>query len=95
MRDRYERLCLENGFAPNVVMECNDRQLLQFYVQSGLGLTIGAYRALRDHTQDEIVPLTVVDFNETQNVCVYYRESVPETSALRDFRDFLYTKRFG
>lgn len=94
MRDRYERLCRENGFTPNVVIECNDRQLLQYYVQSGLGLSIGAYRALNDSTQDAIVPLTVVDFNETQNVYVYYRESTPENPQLKQFRDFLYSKRW-
>lgn len=94
MRDRYERLCRENGFAPNVVIECNDRQLLQYYVQSGLGLTIGAYRALSDSTQDAIVPLTVVDFNETQNVYVYYRGTDSESAQLRQFRDFLYSKRY-
>ena len=93
MRDRYEQLCARNGFQPNVVIECNDRQILQYYVQSGLGLTIGAYRALGDNTQDAIVPLTVVDFNETQNVCVYYRENTASAHLL-EFRDFLYSKRY-
>lgn len=94
MRNRYERLCQKHGITPNVAIECNDRQLLQYYVQSGLGLTIGAYRALQDNTQNTIAPLTVIDFNETQNVYVFYKSSGHRNAALKDFCDFLYTKRY-
>lgn len=93
MRDRYERLCQKYGITPNVVVECNDRQLLQYYVESGLGLTIGAYRALGDSTQNAIAPLTVVDFNETQHVYVYYRATRYNSPALKMFRDFLFARR--
>jgi len=94
MRDLYERLCRQYGMTPNVAIECNDRQLLQYYVQSGLGLTLGAFRALQDQTQDAIAPLTVVDFNETQSVHVFYRARDDRSTALRDFCEFLYSKRY-
>lgn len=94
MRNRYEQICKKHGVMPNVAIECNDRQLLQYYVQSGLGLTIGAYRALSDSTQNAISPLTVVDFNETQNVYVFYKNSADRNIALKEFCDFLYTKRY-
>ena len=94
MRDRYERICKRYGITPNIAVECNDRQLLQYYVQSGLGLTIGAYRALDDNTQNAIAPLTVIDFNETQNVYVYYQDGKDTRPALKHFREFLYTKRY-
>ena len=93
MRSRYEDLCKKYSVMPNVAIECNDRQLLQYYVQSGLGLTIGTYRALSDSTQNLISPLTVVDFNETQSVYVFYNNPNGENHALKDFCDFLYTKR--
>lgn len=91
MRSRYEKICQSLGVMPNVAIECNDRQLLQFYVQSGLGLTIGTYRALSDDTQNLISPLTVIDFNETQSVYVFYKST--ENPEIKDFCDFLYTKR--
>jgi len=94
MRNRYELLCKEKGITPKVAIECNDRQLLQYYVQSGIGLTIGAYRALNDNTQNAICPLTVVDFNETQNVYVFYKNYENKNLALKDFCDFLYTKKY-
>lgn len=94
MRNRYERFCQKCGITPNVGIECNDRQLLQFYVQSGLGLTIGAYRALNDNTQTNIAPLTVVDFNETQSVYVLYKNINHQNLPLKEFCDFLYTKRY-
>lgn len=94
MRNRYERICKRLAISPNVAIECNDRQLLQYYVQSGLGLTIGTYRALNDNTQNAIAPLTVVDFNETQNVCVFYKNPQNRNTDIKDFCDFLYTKRY-
>jgi len=93
MRSRYEQICKKLGVMPNVAIECNDRQLLQYYVQSGLGLTIGTYRALSDSTQNLIAPLTVVDFNETQSVYVFHKNTDGSNSALKAFCDFLYTKR--
>lgn len=93
MRRRYEQLCKENDFAPDVCIECNDRQLLQYYVQSNMGLTMGAYRALNDNTQNAIVPLKVTDFNETQEVYVFYQKS-RENAARKEFADFLYGKRY-
>lgn len=93
MRNLYERTCKNRGMQPNVAIECNDRQCLQYYVQAGMGLTLGAYRALNDHTQDGIVPLKVVDFDETQSVYVFYRKSRDLNIPLKNFCDFLYCKR--
>ena len=94
MRRLYEKLCKMYDFAPNVCIECNDRQLLQYYVQSGMGLTIGANRALTDNTQNAIVPLKVTDFNEIQQVYVFFRKAY-DNSARKEFKEFLYSKRFN
>lgn len=93
MRNLYERICHREGLSPNVTIECNDRQCLQYYVQANMGLTLGAYRALKDHTQDNISPLNVTDFNETQSVYVFYREKA-QNSTIRNFCNFLHKQRY-
>lgn len=93
MRRLYEHTCKLHGIKPNVTIECNDRQCLQYYVQAGMGLTLGAYRALNDHTQQGIVPLKIIDFDETQSVYVFYRKTNGLNAPLKDFCDFLYSKR--
>lgn len=92
MRERYEKLCKQNGISPNVIFECNDRQILQYFVQSGTALTIGAYRALADNTQDEILPLNVTDFNQVQNVFAIFRDKNNPT--LKNLCNLLYEKRY-
>lgn len=59
-----------------------------------MALTVGAYRALNDHTQDNIAPLNVLDFNATQEVYVFYRKTSPVNVPLKEFCDFLYFKRY-
>ena len=92
MRNLYERICHREGLTPNVTIECNDRQCLQYYVQANMGLTLGAYRALKDNTQDNISPLNVIDFNETQSVYVFYRNR--DNNTVAEFCDFLYQQRY-
>lgn len=94
MRNLYEKTCKQHGFQPNVAIECNDRQCLQYYVETGMALTVGAYRALNDHSQDGIAPLNVLDFNATQEVYVFYRKTSPVNIPLKEFCDFLYFKRY-
>lgn len=94
MRNLYERICKKNGIIPNVAIECNDRQCLQYYVQANMGLTLGAYRALEDHTQTNMTALRVTDFNETQSVYVFYREDVENYTNIKPFCDFLYEQRY-
>ena len=94
MRNLYEKICRQQGIQPNVSIECNDRQCLQYYVQADMGLTLGAYRALKDHTQDNIAPLHITDFNEIQSVYVYYHETGNKNNAIADFCNFLYNQRY-
>ncbi len=92
MRNLYERVCSQVGIEPNVAIECNDRQCLQYYVQADMGLTLGAFRALEDNTQNNISALKVTDFNEVQSVYVFYREE--PRGAVKAFCDFLYSERY-
>lgn len=92
MRNLYERICQQYGIIPNVTIECNDRQCLQYYVESNMGLTLGAYRALEDHTQTNISALHIVDFNEIQSVYVFYRQT--DNRTINAFCNFLYEQRY-
>lgn len=94
MRNRYEKICKQLGISPKVLIECNDRQILQYYVQSGAALTIGAHRALKDNTQDLILPLNILDFNQVQNVFVFYKDTNIQNPFLKEFCDLLYKKRY-
>ena len=94
MRNLYERTCRKHGIVPNVAIECNDRQCLQYYVQANMGLTLGAFRALEDQTQTNMSALRVTDFNETQSVFVFYRGNGKSKENIRAFCDFLYSKRY-
>lgn len=94
MRNLYEQLCDKHKIAPNIGIECNDRQLLQYYVQSGLGLTIGACRSLDDHTQNDIIPLNVTDFNEIQTVYVFQKREQENNPIIRNFCRYLQSKRY-
>lgn len=92
MRNLYERTCQKHGIVPNVAIECNDRQCLQYYVQANMGLTLGAYRALEDQTQTNMSALRVTDFNETQSVYVFHRGN--DNVSVKAFCDFLYDRRY-
>lgn len=94
MRKLYERTCQKHGILPNIAIECNDRQCLQYYVQANMGLTLGAFRALADQTQTNISALRVTDFNETQSVHVFYRDSGEHQATIKAFCDFLYAQRY-
>lgn len=93
-REVFNQMCESNSISPNVLIQCNDSLVLQYYVESGFGLTIGAYNAQNDIIKSNMVPLNVIDFNETQNVFVYYREKALNNSILKQFSDFLYTHRY-
>ena len=70
-------------------------QILQYYVESGVALTIGAHRALKDNTQNSISPLNVFDFNEIQNVFVFYKDTNIQNPAIQEFCNLLYKKIYS
>ena len=93
MRKRYEDACKKHKIKEQIIVECNDRQCLHQYVASGIGLTLGSYRSLQDATQQNLVPLKVLDFDEIQTVCVYYKKNDNRDFYLKKFCDYLYSKR--
>lgn len=93
MRNRYEAACKKHKLKEQIVVECDDRQCLHQYVASGIGLTIGSHRSLGDATQRNLVPLRVLDFDEIQTVCVFYKKTASQNFYLKKFCDYLYSKR--
>ncbi|MBQ7546344.1 MAG: hypothetical protein IJT41_05195 [Clostridia bacterium] len=57
-----------------------------------MGLTLGSYRALDEIEKKDISPLKVMDFDETQFVYVFFKES--RTVCTKEFCNFLFQKRF-
>ena len=92
MRRLLESAGKRNGFVPDVAVECNDYICMTKYVEAGMGLTLGSYRALDDNTSKNIVPLDVTDFSEVQSVYVYHRKFKAKDNALKDFCEFLKQK---
>lgn len=84
-----KRVAKQNGFTPNISIECNDRQNVMRYVSADMGLTIGAQRALTSYEERDIVELNVVDFNETQAVYVHHQAVNPKNHTLISFLSFL------
>lgn len=80
-------------FIPNITIECNDSYCLARYVTADMGLTLGSRRALNGDLEKGMTALDITDFNETQLVCVYYKRMSKNKNAVKDFCDFLYTKK--
>lgn len=92
MRLRYEEACRRHRVEPQVIVECSDRLCLHQYVTAGIGLTLGSHRSLADDSQSGMTDLQVLDFDELQTVCVFYRRN-PDSYHLKHFCDYLYSKR--
>ncbi len=93
MRKRYEDACQRNNIKEHIIVECNDRQCLHQYISSGIGLTIGSFRSLAESTQQALTALKVIDFDEIQTVCVFYKRNRKQNFHLTKLCDYLYSKR--
>lgn len=92
LRRLLERTGKRCGFTPRIAIECDDRQCMIRCVEAGMGLMLGTHKALLDKTEENIVPLNVVDFHEIQAAYVYHRKLEAGDNVLRDFLDFLSQK---
>lgn len=92
VRKLLESTAKRHGFVPNVAIECNDSYCLLRYVKTGMGLTLGSYRALSDEVEKDVVALDIIDFNEIQSVYVYHRRFEPGDCTLLEFCEFLKCK---
>lgn len=66
--------CLKRGFSPNFVVQSNDLSCTKKCVESGIG--IGVVRVDgNEQFASNLCYLDVLDFNETQTLCLYYKKS--------------------
>ena len=89
----YETACAKAGIKPNVLIEVNDSLLLESFVKSGLGLTIGVRKSVNDKYSSDMVPLKVKNFtNYYENTFVYFKNDKNNPS-VSTFCDYLYKNR--
>ena len=89
MRKVLLQACERNGFTPDIAFECEERHCLLKSVESGMGLTIGSVRALKEDVQSKLIPLNVTDFKESEEIYVYHHRLNAVSPAVRDFINFL------
>lgn len=93
IRMLLENTCKKYGFIPNITIECNDSYCLARYIAADMGLSLGSRRALENDIEKDIVSLDITDFHEAQLVYVYYKKINEPDAMIKDFCDYLYTKR--
>lgn len=93
MQKRYENVCKRNQVKENVIVECNDSMCRHLYVSAGIGLTLGSHNSLKEPIQQNLTALKVLDFDEIQTVCVFYKKEARQNFHLKNFCDYLYAKR--
>ena len=82
--------CERAGFVPNIVVQSNDLRCNQNFIAADVGLGLG-----RDYPgaslPENMVYLDVVDFNEKQNICGYYKKQAAYGN-VEHFLKFLKTR---
>lgn len=85
--------CKRAGFTPNIVAESNDTLCYRKFVEAGVALGLGREYLSNDGQRHKMVNLDVVDFNERQTVCGYYKRSAAYGN-IQNFIEFLKKKAF-
>lgn len=86
MQKILNNACLDAGFTPNVVFQCNDILCYERSIRSGIG--IGVVRDNDPHPASGTAPLNVVDFNSKYIVYGYYKKQ-SEFGNVKHFIEFL------
>ncbi len=85
--------CKRAGFAPKIIAESNDTLCYRKFIESGVALGLGREYLSNNSVQHKIVNLDVMDFNERQTVCGYYKKSAAYGN-IQNFIEFLKKKAF-
>ena len=70
----FKNACERIGFTPNFVIQSNDISCTKKCVEAGVGIGITRIPRGQKPLNDSYY-LDVVDFKETQTLCVYYKKS--------------------
>ena len=85
--------CRKEGFVPNIIVKSNDLQCNRKFVEAGVGIGLAReYDGSKSKEKTEI--LNVVDFNEQQTICAYYKKS-SDYGNVNHFLNFLKRKANG
>ena len=74
------KACQKQGFAPNVVISCDDLQLLQRYVRSGTGIAFTTTYSWSDMTDPQI-RFVKVDVNLSQQISAFWNSKAKRSKA--------------
>ncbi len=85
--EKLIEVCHRAGFAPNIVMRCDDSHCYRKLLEEGIGLCISGENSLSECS----VKLDVTDFEERQSVYCYYKKGLEDKDFLR-FLKFLKDK---
>ncbi len=88
----FKNACERIGFTPNFVIQSNDISCIKKCVEAGVG--IGLTRIL--HGKKPLINdyyLDVIDFKETQTLCIYYKKSSAYGN-IEHFLNFLMREKF-
>lgn len=66
--------CMKHGFSPNFVVQSNDLSCTKKCVESGIGIGVVRIEG-NEQFASNLCYLDVLDFNETQTLCLYYKKS--------------------
>lgn len=72
MHKILEKACNSAGFAPDIVVKCNDKECYKKCLTSGIGIGIG--RDDKDEHLAGVGNLNVTDFNAAQTICGFYKK---------------------
>lgn len=81
--------CAKAGFTPKITVQSNDSRCYIKSIAAGIGIGVGSDNLhLDDNT---VTPLNVIDFNEDQIVCAYFKKQAAYGN-VKNFLDFLKLK---
>lgn len=70
----FKNACKRNGFTPNFVIQSNDISCTKKCIEAGIGIGFTRIPRGQKPPRDNYY-LDVIDFKETQTLCVYYKKS--------------------
>lgn len=86
----FMNACKRIGFIPNIIVQSNDLYCCHKFVEADIGIIIDRQFPNKTRSYDYNV-LDVIDFNEKQTICVYYKKHLAHDS-LQHFLNFLKSK---
>lgn len=88
-----DQVAKRHHFSPNIAVVSSDRQCCLMCVEAGMGLTLGSRKGLREELEENITALDVSDFVEAQSIYVFHRTPESNHQVLKNFLEFLKSKR--